>query len=567
MKGSLDELLKRSQEIFSTNHDSLRDALLASLPEPAAASKQRARTFPLWNIIGGTKMKRRLLLAASAAAALFFVLYLPSGSSRNGVVWADVVRQIRSARTIRLRAVEKTGPGQERSSEYCLKWPGLMRGTDFLADGISGTIINGGKQMRWNSVNRLYIIEPLGYPAPSQGSIQFLLGVCGLSGVPEKDRSVSLPAPAGGAELQLSQAGTHTRNGRNLRKYAVEMLVNGNPAGTGTFLWFDPRDNQLVMLTTEDAAGTETASATVEVNVDLPDETFSLTPPSGYTDITKGVLPRLAPEVRTIAEKYYAARDRFTRYQVLVWQWDWPRYREVRDGSRWRLDRLGFTTMFSNKTKYAFTGPDQDFSSAWALAGTLDTPLDTTLFTYKGRLAIAGYDFGGPGPKVAGYFVDRPREGWQNFDHFRFAELAWPEFRDDELHAPHGWVLDAEALQYELLPPDPGHPGIVRIRGTRSAPVDNYYEYWIDPAHDYLCVRYEERRTQKTAAIQEITEFGTTSDHRWFPKAVKRYGRALVDGRYGDLSYGPILCQIRIDTSHPIDPRMFEWPKRVPEPK
>jgi outer membrane lipoprotein-sorting protein len=502
----------------------------------------------------------QILTVTAAAAALFLAINYWPANSRTGLAWADVVYQIRSARTIYLHGVERTGTGPERICNYYFKSPGLIRQNT----GNSTTIINGKKQMSFNSLTKLYLIEPI--HQIDQNLVEALFALCGLSGTQEMKKDTTPTMQAGRGNVRLGLAGVEIKEGRTLRKYAIEILANEKYTKSGFFLWFDLTDNQIVRLTVENP-NYASISATVKLNTEIPDEMFSLTPPPGYADITKGPLPRLSPEVRKIAEAYYAARERLSPYRMVVWNGKWPMYREVRQADRWRLDRLGWEKMVTNRAKYSFTGPDQDFASAWSLVGVPDTPVSTTMFTYNGRIAIVGYEFGGTGPKLQTFYVNRPREGWQAFNQFRLGEFAWPEIRDDGLHTPLAWTIDEPPIQYQLLPPDPNRPALIRIRGTRDRKVYHFYEYWLDPEKDYLCIRYEERQMPDRAEIQEITEFGKTPDNRWFPKTVKRYGCRVANNAYGTPSYGPLFYQVRIDTSRPIDKNLFIWPTGVPKPK
>ena len=102
MKTPLDNDLNKVYEAFNQNHNNLRQALMASLPDSAKQHKRTGRISHTLTFIGDTIMTSRITKLAAAAVIIIAILTAIHflGSPIEGIVWADVVRPILTARTV-----------------------------------------------------------------------------------------------------------------------------------------------------------------------------------------------------------------------------------------------------------------------------------------------------------------------------------------------------------------------------------------------------------------------------------------------------------------------------------
>jgi outer membrane lipoprotein-sorting protein len=103
MKTPLDNDLKKAYEAFNQKHDQLRESLMASLAGTPKEHKQRSKFAHIGALIGDTIMKSKTTKLAAAAViiiAVILVLNFIGGPSKSGLVFADVVRPILTARTV-----------------------------------------------------------------------------------------------------------------------------------------------------------------------------------------------------------------------------------------------------------------------------------------------------------------------------------------------------------------------------------------------------------------------------------------------------------------------------------
>ncbi|MFA5864167.1 MAG: hypothetical protein WC975_05710 [Phycisphaerae bacterium] len=100
MNSPIDEKLKRVYEVFYHDHDRLRGNLLGSLPAQPCEPPLSRNVFKLWYFLGGTKMKRQIVAAAIAAAIMLLALNFWPVNSKDGIAWADVVRQIHEVKSL-----------------------------------------------------------------------------------------------------------------------------------------------------------------------------------------------------------------------------------------------------------------------------------------------------------------------------------------------------------------------------------------------------------------------------------------------------------------------------------
>ena len=112
MKTPLDNDLKKVYEAFNQEHDQLRESLIASLPSTSKQHKQRSKLAHTGALIGDIIMKNRITKLAAAAVIIIAVilgLNFIGGPSKSGLVFADVVRPILTARTVVFNVIEGEG--------------------------------------------------------------------------------------------------------------------------------------------------------------------------------------------------------------------------------------------------------------------------------------------------------------------------------------------------------------------------------------------------------------------------------------------------------------------------
>ncbi len=114
MSAHMDENLEKAYGCFRQDHETLRDALMASLPGDLTMEKRLDAASRLRRSSGGLIMNRRIRRIAIAAALVIAVLlglhYLGGPPVGTTVAWADVLENIEAARTIMYREeFEKAG--------------------------------------------------------------------------------------------------------------------------------------------------------------------------------------------------------------------------------------------------------------------------------------------------------------------------------------------------------------------------------------------------------------------------------------------------------------------------
>lgn len=104
MSARLDENLDTAYESFRRNHDALRNALMASLPESATHKRRSGAIMWLRRFTGDFAMNSRITKAAVAATILIAVLlglhYLGSSVDGTTIAWADVLKNVEAAKTL-----------------------------------------------------------------------------------------------------------------------------------------------------------------------------------------------------------------------------------------------------------------------------------------------------------------------------------------------------------------------------------------------------------------------------------------------------------------------------------
>ena len=102
MKTPLDKNLKKMYEAFNRDHKSLRQTLMASLPDSIKQHKRAGRISHALTFTGGTIMTSRITKLAAAAVIIIVILTAIHflGSPIESIAWADVVRPILTARTV-----------------------------------------------------------------------------------------------------------------------------------------------------------------------------------------------------------------------------------------------------------------------------------------------------------------------------------------------------------------------------------------------------------------------------------------------------------------------------------
>ncbi len=111
MKTPLDNDLNKVYEAFNQNHNNLRQALMASLPDSAKQHKRAGRISHTLAFIGDTIMTSRITKLAAAAVIIIAILTAIHflGSPIEGIAWADVVRPILTARTVVFNVITVEG--------------------------------------------------------------------------------------------------------------------------------------------------------------------------------------------------------------------------------------------------------------------------------------------------------------------------------------------------------------------------------------------------------------------------------------------------------------------------
>jgi hypothetical protein len=156
---SLDENFNSYGERFDRDHDRLRAELMASLPE-APAGARAAKGRAVGPTFGQRVRAPRLLFKVAAMVAAVAVIagllfWLRSGPTATaGVVFADVLQQIRKARTVTYNSTLELGQHAPRTSMVMFKEPGHERkvapgGQLQISDFGKGRILYVEPEVRW----------------------------------------------------------------------------------------------------------------------------------------------------------------------------------------------------------------------------------------------------------------------------------------------------------------------------------------------------------------------------------------------------------------------------------
>lgn len=534
-------------------------------------SIEPARPTGSWRRIAGNRSLKWLIPAAAAAAIILAVGLWPEARPRaNGIAWGSVVRQFNQARFARVESrYLENGEVTEIIRTY-LQAPDKMRCDTFEPDGETSKHASrlelGDRIVEWNPQTRLYA-ERRKNPNEHPQRVAQLLGVLGLP-------LTSVPSiEIDGVQLHLESKGEADYERQQYLRYGIMIKAPALEGSYGPELWFDPKTHEARLLY-ESQPGEGGAKREVynliTLNPEVPPSAFEV--PTDLIDVEDGIWPRLSPELRGLAEKYYAARDRLDRYRSVITRAEqsWPRYREVRKGSRWRSDRLDLGAMLNQRDKYCFTGVDQPFEEVWAQISDPNTLLEGVLMPRTNGLARAGYDYSGPEKKRSQWVCDRGNITWRDYE-MHLAELGWPLWVDDEMLAPHGWVLSEAPLTYALHPPEPEQPRLIRVSARRDSNWRCWYEYQIDPERDYLCVRLEQRDFVRLGdapepawrvQVREVVECGQTPEGHWYPRVVVHRSGQVIDGT---VQLRPLdrnsYTRVMLDTVGEIDDRFLKFPE------
>ncbi|MHC4443141.1 MAG: LolA family protein [Planctomycetota bacterium] len=531
-----------------------------------------------------SKTFKWIIPAAAAAAIMLIVGFWPS-KSPNGIAWADVIQQILTARSAHLhmtiREPEIAG-GNEVIIDTYLKSTDKMR-QDFPQPQYGGQsiIVNGHKQITLIASSKLWQIAS-NYEF-SEDFVQKLLNQ--YFTLPDKPEN-QIPNIIGQDSFKLVFQNTEEQDGNKLLKYALEYnkpqdQLTAEESSCRMYYWFDIQEKTLVLMTKEQIVnGTPvvTTSATVKLNVDLPDSLFSTEVPPGYQIASKvGVSQQVSKAIREVSAHYEHARNATKRYRLIKWESTknklYHSVRSIRDGKQIRVDGL--------QAKLSQYNPD--FETVWKQVKV--SPHGNTLLTYKGRMATIRRLTSG----IRSEWSEDP-----NLACNLLKELGWPEW-------PGGGLISLlkPEYKYQRLPDRQDLPGLIGIRAEsnfKSKPqptIQVLKIFWIDPEKDYLCVRHEVHQRQgkpwennlewipseheddfanmpkepygEYDNVIEITEFGQTPDGRWYPKILKHTGGAVINSkRY---TYPLRSVRIQLDVTGPVPEELFDWPANVPKPK
>ncbi len=295
--------------------DSVVDEVMRQVQQTSIAPVEpgRIRRFQIMH----SKTFKRLVPLAIAAAVTLAVLGLWPRHAGNGIVWADVVRQVQLARTAHLRITihdKRMFNGKAVAINAYLKSPDMMRQELNTGEEAEVFIVNGKQSLGLCPSKKQYI--PSTHPSLKSGVEQLsenfveelFAKYCLTPGggtVAEQNR---YPAALGSSRGRLIPQGLQERDGRKLSRYLLE-IVDKVPPKPGevevdgqTYYWFDPVSNDIKLVTFEqmiNGATVESSSIDIQLNVDLPGELFSTDPPLDYTAITLPPGYPTTPETRT----------------------------------------------------------------------------------------------------------------------------------------------------------------------------------------------------------------------------------------------------------------------------
>ena len=171
---------------------------------------------------------RELKWLVAAAAAVLLTVQLWPGTAGNGIVWADVLTRIRSARTAHLR-IKMNDPqafgGVPCTLDWYLRTPGMMR-QEYHIDGVEPrtAVFSDGKGIMLIPSRKLaYRLPPWETASVDEDAIEKALNqFLPFSSGRTPQQAGPIQGVVGGEVGKLVLAGTERRDGRKLNKYVIE---------------------------------------------------------------------------------------------------------------------------------------------------------------------------------------------------------------------------------------------------------------------------------------------------------------------------------------------------------
>ncbi|MBP7049846.1 MAG: hypothetical protein KBE65_02420 [Phycisphaerae bacterium] len=263
MSAQLDDNLGKAYESFKRNHDALRNALMASLPESATHWKRPGAVERLCRVAGDFTVDSRMTKAAIAAAILITVLlglyYLGGSVDGTSVAWADVLKNFEAARTYMYTREFEKGDVKEvmvvRVREPYLCRHDYIEGNIGCDSGIMNT--QTGKQINL-------------YPRTKSATISSEEGYSGHEFREYKDLKRDL---RDGTEKNLGRA---RLNGRETICFEIDK------ADRTITVWADPNTAMPVQIETltDENGQTRTLMSDIRFDVELDEQLFEI--PTDY---------------------------------------------------------------------------------------------------------------------------------------------------------------------------------------------------------------------------------------------------------------------------------------------
>jgi len=262
--------LKEIYEIFTQDHDRLRESMMASLRTLPPTHKQLPWTHAIPGRIGATILRKKMTRLV-AAAMIAMVIILGVRTTNGARAWADVVKalsDVNDIHTVSKRIYLKSGTVEE--SEWWLKDGKKSRDEIRSRDGSWTFLEDGTRRLRLSHRDRTAEFHDSEPDEPKcWGLLEVLRGT---------DRSYS-------AKVKLLG---ETDDG--LKIYEVRRSLPEERCTIIDTAWVDPRTDLPVRTTYQVVdSGTGEVRIKGEETCDydpIPWELFELVVPAGYTDIT-----------------------------------------------------------------------------------------------------------------------------------------------------------------------------------------------------------------------------------------------------------------------------------------
>ncbi len=389
-------------------------------------------------------------------------------------------------------------------------------------------VISDGFRLNSDTRSKLFLIEPTTRQDPMTATILMLAALRPPApGTLPPPVTIELTgAPKTTIVLEARDANprpaTAPTTAPALRRFEACRAGEPTPAGTGASL---PLFGQARVFLSYDPTGAcrrvemvEPQSLTdcdVVLNPKLPPGLFELKGPPGYTDVREGIFPRLDPELRKIAERYCQAREALQHYRMAVFpEGDrFPRYRNIRDGDRWRLDEMDLGGMLRERDLFEVKDPSSltPLSAPYCLE-SLDAPVSHVVMTYHDQLAQVGFNYSTTdgGSRIRAGWLTPPMLSMMTTPAEDAARLAERQKQRWYNQAPRDMVGNPTEYYARPQPVKPGPEP--RITADRS-----------------------------------ITAFARTADGHWYPKTLGK-------------------THIYLDAEGEISPSFFDWPAGAPLP-